>query len=83
MNRSRESQSDINVINERLAKAFYANGRYNPHFLVVAGFGFLAIYILTQSGIFGEPAPQLVVIGILTILLAAVEAWPTLWFARR
>src|SRR5215211_5958237 len=83
MNRSRESQSDINVINERLAKAFYANGRYNPHFLVVAGFGFLTIYILTRAGILGEPAPQLAVIGILTILLAAVEAWPTLWFARR
>lgn len=83
MNQSRESQSDINAINERLAKSFYANGRYNPHFLGVAGFGLLAIYILTQSGILGEPAPQLIAIGIITILLAAVQEWPALWFARR
>src|SRR5215208_1861291 len=83
MNQSRESKSDINAINERLAKSFYANGRYNPHFLGVAGFGLLAIYILTQSGILGEPAPQLIAIGIVTILLAAVQEWPALWLARR
>lgn len=83
MNQSRESQSDINAINERLAKSFFANGRYNPHFLAVAGFGFIAIYFLTQSGIFGEPASQLLMIGVITIALAVVEAWPVLWFARR
>ncbi len=83
MNQSRESQSDINAINERLAKSFLANGRYNPHFLGVAGLGFIAIYFLTQSGIFGEPASQLLIIGLATIILAAVEAWPVLWFARR
>ncbi len=83
MTQSRESQSDINALNERLAKSFLANGRYNPHFLGVAGFGFIAIYILTQSGIFGEPASQLLIVGIATILLAIVEEWPVLWFARR
>ena len=83
MHQSRESQSDINAINERLAKSFLANGRYNPHFLGVAGLGFIAIYLLTQSGIFGEPASQLLIIGVVTIILAVVEAWPVLWYARR
>lgn len=82
MNQSRESQSDINAINERLAKSFFANGRYNPHFLGVAGFGFIAIYILTRSGIFGEPASQLLAIGAITFLLALAEI-PILSLARR
>lgn len=83
MDQIREAQSDINATNERLAKAFLANGRYNPHFLGVAGFGFIAIYLLTRSGIFGEPAPQLLVIGVITVLLAIVEQWLALQFARR
>lgn len=83
MDQIRQAQSDINAMNDRLAKAFLANGRYNPHFLGVAGLGFIAIYFLTRSGVFGEPAPQLLVIGVLTILLALAEQWPALWFARQ
>jgi hypothetical protein len=55
-----KSQSDFYAQNERLARAFHNSGRYNPHFLGVTGIGFFAIYILTQLGIFGQPAPQLV-----------------------
>lgn len=59
--------------NERLARAFLASGRFIPHFLGVTGIGFLAIYILTRSGIFGQPSISLVYIGGITILLALVQ----------
>jgi GAF domain-containing protein/HAMP domain-containing protein len=77
-----KSQSDFYAQNERLARAFHNNGRYNPHFLGVTGIGFFAIYILTQLGIFGQPAPQLVYVGILTAILAALQ-YPLLSLARR
>ena len=77
-----KSQSDFYAQNERLARAFHNNGRYNPYFLGVTGIGFFAIYILTQLDIFGQPAPQLVYIGILTTSLAALQ-YPLLSLARR
>lgn len=76
-----ESQNDINVQNERLARAFYTNGRYTPLFLGVTGVGFLAIYMLTQSGILGQPSPQLIYIGIFTLILALIQ-YPLLALAR-
>ncbi len=75
-------QRDNSNANLNLAEAFYSNGRYNPISLTVAGIGFLAIYLLTQSGIFGEPVPQLIYIGGITLLLA-VSQLPTLELARR
>ena len=68
--------------NERLARAFLASGRFIPHFLGVTGIGFLAIYILTRSGIFGQPSTSLVFIGGITILLALVQIY-LLSLARR
>ncbi|HEX5837709.1 MAG TPA: GAF domain-containing protein [Anaerolineales bacterium] len=68
--------------NERLARAFLASGRFIPHFLGVTGIGFLAIYILTRSGIFGQPSISLVYIGGITILLALVQIY-LLSLARR
>jgi GAF domain-containing protein/HAMP domain-containing protein len=68
--------------NERLARAFLASGRFIPHFLGVTGIGFLAIYILTRSGIFGQPSISLVYIGGITILLALVQIF-LLSLARR
>jgi len=73
MNNSRQSQNDLHADNERLARVFYANGRYNPQFLGVTGVGFIAIYLLTLFGIFGQPAPQLIYIGLLTCLLAVLQ----------
>lgn len=78
----RDSHSDLNAQNEQLARAFYANGRYNPLFLTVTGLGFLAIYLLTRLGIFGQEAPQLIYVGVLTLALAAVQI-PLLSLARR
>ncbi|HSJ88116.1 MAG TPA: GAF domain-containing protein [Anaerolineales bacterium] len=82
MSYSSKSQSNFDAQNERLAQAFYSNGRYNPHFLAITGIGFFAIYILTRLEIFGRSAPQLIYIGILTSLLAAVQ-FPLLSLARR
>ncbi len=82
MNQLRESHSDLNIQNERLARAFYANARYNPLFLFVTGIGFFAIYVLTQLDIFGQPEPQLIYVGLLTSLLAALQ-FPLLALARR
>jgi GAF domain-containing protein/HAMP domain-containing protein len=79
MNYSREdSYSRI----ERLSRAFYTNARYNPHFLGVTGIGFFAIYILSRLDIFGQPAPQLIYIGLITSLLAAIQ-FPLLGLARK
>ena len=73
MKQSSKSQIDINAANERLAKTFYSNGRYNPVLLAVAGLGFAAIFLLTQFGILGEPAPQILYIGVITLLFAMAE----------
>lgn len=77
-----EPRSDLHTENERLAKAFATAGRYNPHFLGVTAVGFFAIYVLTLLGIFGEPATQLIFVGLITGVLAAVQ-FPLLALARR
>jgi uncharacterized RDD family membrane protein YckC/HAMP domain-containing protein len=77
----RDTEHEITQ-NERLARAFIANGRFIPHFLGVTGIGFLAIYILTRMGIFGEPSDSLIFIGGSTILLALVQV-TLLALARR
>jgi GAF domain-containing protein/HAMP domain-containing protein len=82
MNLLRDASSDLNAQNEHLARTFYANGRYNTPFLIVTGIGFIAIYFLTYLGIFGQAAPQLIYVGLLTITLAAMEQ-PLLSLARR
>lgn len=79
---SGNSQRDFYAQNERLGRAFYTNGRYNPHFLGVTGIGFLAIYILTRLEIFGQHSPQLIYVGVLTLLLAAIQ-YPLLSLARK
>jgi putative methionine-R-sulfoxide reductase with GAF domain/HAMP domain-containing protein len=81
MKQPSKSQNDITAVNERLAKTFYSNGRYNPVLLAVAGLGFAAIFLLTQFGILGEPAPQLLYIGVITLLYAVAEI-PVLALAR-
>jgi len=81
MSNLRETQNDINIQNERLARVFYANGRYIPHFLAVTGIGFFAIYMLNRSGILGQPSPQLIHIGVITFLLALTQI-PLLALAR-
>lgn len=82
MNQASNSESDIRTANERLAKTLYSNGRYNPILLAVAGTGFIAIFLLTQFGILGEPAPQLLYIGGITLLFALAEI-PVLTLAQR
>jgi len=86
MNNHRESRNELNSRNEHLAKTFLASGRYNPAFLAIflaaIGIGFFVIYLLTVLGVFGQPAPQLIFIGILTSLLAAAQI-PILSLARR
>jgi GAF domain-containing protein/HAMP domain-containing protein len=68
--------------NERLARAFYFNGRYNPYFFFLTAVGLSVIYVLTLSGVFGQPAPQLILIAALTLVLAILE-FPLLAMARR
>jgi len=82
MKQQSKSQFDIDAANERLAKTFYSNGRYNPILLAVAGLGLVAIFLLTQFGILGEPAPQLLYIGVITLLFAIAEI-PVLALARQ
>jgi GAF domain-containing protein len=82
MNQSSTLQSDPNTWNERLADKFYSTRRYNPIFLAVTGMGFIAIFLLTQFGILGDPAPQLLYIGTITLLFAIAEI-PMLSFARQ
>lgn len=82
MNQSSISQSDTRDFNERLANKFYASRRYNPIFLAVTGVGFIAIFLLTQLGILGDPAPQLLYVGSITLLFAIAEI-PLLAFARQ
>jgi GAF domain-containing protein/HAMP domain-containing protein len=75
-------QSDTSTLNERLAHKFYSSRRYNPIFLAVTGIGFIAVFLLTQFGILGDPAPQLLYIGSITLLFAIAEI-PILAFAQR
>jgi len=74
MNPMTEIQRDTNAVNEHLADAFYKSGRYNPVFLLIAGIGVFVIFILTQYGIFGDPAPQLLFVSAAIFFLAF-----TLW----
>ena len=82
MNRSSTRQSDPIAVEERLASKFYSSRRYNPIFLAVTGVGFIAIFLLTQFGILGDPAPQLLYIGSITLLFAIAEI-PLLALAQR
>lgn len=84
MNQTSPPQSDHNAINERLAKAFYTGGQYNPLLFAVAGMGFITIFLLTlpRFEILGQPAPQLLYIGIITLVFAASQI-PLLALARR
>jgi GAF domain-containing protein/HAMP domain-containing protein len=82
MDQTSMHQSDMDTVNERLAKTFYSGGRYNPALLALAGIGFVAIFLLTRFGILGEPAPQLLYIGGITLLLAIAEI-PVLALAQQ
>src|SRR6186997_483655 len=82
MNSPSTQQSDPVALEERLASKFYLSRRYNPIFLAVTGVGFIAIFLLTQFGILGDPAPQLLYIGSITLLFAIAEI-PVLGLAQR
>jgi GAF domain-containing protein/HAMP domain-containing protein len=82
MDQTSRLQIGIDIANERLAKAFYSNRRYNPVLLAVAGTGFIAIFLLTRFGILGDTSPQLLYIGIITFLFALAE-FPVLALAQR
>jgi len=74
MNQTRNPQIDIDAVNERLGQAFYSSRRYNPPLIAVTGIGFIAIFLLTRLfGILGESTPQLLYIGVLTLLFAIIE----------
>lgn len=72
----------ISSADEKLARTFSANGRYTALFMVVTGVGFLAIYLLTRLGIFGQTAPQLLYISGTVFLLAVLQI-PLITMARR
>lgn len=74
--------SDTSALDERLASKFYASRRYNPIFLAATGMGFIAIFLLAQFGILGDPIPPLLYIGIITLLFAIAEI-PVLTLAQR
>ncbi len=73
MNKSREARNNLNTQNEQLAKTFIANVRYGPLFLFVTGAGFIAVYLLTILGVFGQQAPQLLFIGLFTLLFGVFQ----------
>lgn len=75
-------RTELYAQNERLARAFYFNGRYNSYFFFLAAVGLSVIYVLTLSGVFGQPAPQLILIAALTLVLAILQ-FPLLALARR
>ena len=78
----RSTEHDVVMQNERLARAFYSYGRFIPYFLGVTGIGLIAIFILARSGVFGQPSPPLIYIGVSTVVLALVQI-PLLELARR
>lgn len=83
MNHSSAVPSDPKALDERLARKFYSSRRNNPIFLAVTGVGFIAIFLLTQLfGILGDPAPQLLYLGSITLLFAISEI-PVLALAQR
>ena len=82
MNKSSPLPGNTDAINERLAHAFYSSWRYNPLFLAVTGMGFIAIFLLAQFGVLGDPAPQLLYIGSITLLFATAEI-PALTLAQQ
>ena len=73
MNQNSNWPPSISAIDERLAKTYYSNRRYNPILFTIAGIGLIAIFLLTQSGILGESAPQLLYIGAITLLFALAD----------
>jgi GAF domain-containing protein/HAMP domain-containing protein len=73
MNDHSKFNTDFDSVDERLARKFYLNRRYNPILFAAAGIGFIAISLLAQFGILGEPAPQLLYVGGITLLLAIAE----------
>ncbi len=82
MTQSSTLPTQTDAVNERLANTFYAIRRYNPIFLAVTGMGFIAIFLLAQFGILGDPAPQLLYIGSMTLLFAITEI-PALTMAQQ
>ena len=82
MNQTSILPSDTDAVNERLANRFYSDRQYNPVFLAVTGLGFIAIFLLTQFGILGDPVPQLLYIGGTTLLFAVTEI-PALAMAKQ
>lgn len=70
------------LMDARLAQAFYSNNRYNALFLGVTGAGFIVIYLLTSFNIFGVVTPQLLYISGAMFLLALVQL-PVMQLARR
>src|SRR4030095_4563761 len=80
--KSKKQNVDIQLADEKLAQAFYSNGRYNAVFLGVTGVGFVVIYLLTSFNIFGETTPQLLYISG-AIFLLAISQIPLLSLARR
>jgi GAF domain-containing protein/HAMP domain-containing protein len=75
-------QNDIKRIDEHLAETLFAGGRYNALFIGVVAIGFITIYLLTQYGVLGEPAPQLLFIGGAVFFMAVSQAF-TMFLARR
>ena len=82
MTETSKLQSDITDLNERLGKAYYSNGRYMPILLAGVGIGFIVIFLLAQFGVLGDPAPQLLYIGTITLAFAVAHV-PLLTFAQR
>jgi len=80
--KSKDQDISIQLADEKLAQAFYSNGRYNAVFLGITSVGFVVIYLLTNLKIFGEASPQLLYIsGALSLL--ALSQIPLLSLARR
>lgn len=82
MNQSTTPTNDNRALEQRLASKFYSSRRYNPIFFAATGLGLIAIFLLTQFGILGDPVPQLLYIGIITLLFAIAEI-PLLALAQR
>ena len=80
--KSKDQDISIQLADEKLAQAFYSNGRYNAVFLGITSVGFVVIYLLTNLKIFGEASPQLLYISG-AILLLALSQIPLLSLARR
>ena len=74
--------NQIYAADEHLAAELYGHARYVPLLLSVSGIGFIAIYALSLMGILGDPAPQLMYIGGITLLFA-LAGIPVLRLARQ